>query len=115
MFAVWRFIGEGVLNTLRMVAVAAVFAIVIGVLFSFGRAAASRWIRIPVTVVLEFFRGMPVLLMMLFILLVFATGAVLGGRLRRWLSTTARSSARRCVPASSRCRRGSEKPDCRSG
>lgn len=76
---VWRFIGEATLATLRMAAVAAVFAIVIGVLFSFGRAAETRWIRIPVTVVLEFFRGMPVLLMMLFILLVFATGAYWAG------------------------------------
>jgi glutamate transport system permease protein len=76
---VWRFLGEGVLATLRMFAVAAVFAIIIGILFSFGRAAARQWIRVPVTVILEFFRGMPVLLMMLFILLVFATGAFWAG------------------------------------
>ncbi|MDI2099754.1 amino acid ABC transporter permease [Ruicaihuangia caeni] len=77
--AVWRSIGEGAAATLRMAAVAAVFALIIGVLFSFGRAARSRWVRIPVTIVLEFFRGMPVLLMMLFILLVFATGSYWAG------------------------------------
>lgn len=77
--AVWRAIGGGYLNTLRMAAVAAVFAIVIGVLFSFGRTARQAAIRIPVTVVLEFFRGMPVLLMMLFILLVLSTGAYWAG------------------------------------
>lgn len=76
---VWRFIGEATVATLRMAAVAAVFAIAIGILFSFGRAAESRWVRVPVAVVLEFFRGMPVLLMMLFILLVFATGAYWAG------------------------------------
>lgn len=68
---VWRFIGEGLLATLRMAAVAAVFAIIVGILFSFGRAALTPWVRVPTTVVLEFFRGMPVLLMILFILLVF--------------------------------------------
>ena len=36
-------------------------------------------IRIPSTVILEFFRGMPVLLMMLFILLVFSTGSYAAG------------------------------------
>ena len=73
--ALWRGVGNGVLNTLRMAAVAAVLAVVIGILFSFGRTARTAIVRVPVTVVLEFFRGMPVLLMMLFILLIFGTGA----------------------------------------
>jgi glutamate transport system permease protein len=77
--ALWRGVGEGVLSTLRMAAVGAVLALVIGVLFSFGRTASSALIRVPTTVVLEFFRGMPVLLMMLFILLVFSTGAYWAG------------------------------------
>ncbi|ROS59728.1 amino acid ABC transporter membrane protein 2 (PAAT family) [Frigoribacterium sp. PhB160] len=73
--ALWRAIGRGWLNTLRAAALASVLAVVVGVLFSFLRTARSRWVRVPTTVVLEFFRGMPVLLMMLFILLVFSTGA----------------------------------------
>ncbi|SDL07516.1 amino acid ABC transporter membrane protein 2, PAAT family [Cryobacterium psychrotolerans] len=76
---VWRTLGQGALSTLRMAAVAAVFALVLGVLFSFGRASDTRWIRIPTTIVLEFVRGMPVLLMMLFILLVFSTGSFWAG------------------------------------
>ncbi len=76
---VWRTLGIGALNTLRMAFVAAVFALIIGVLFSFGRSSETRWIRYPTTVVLEFFRGMPVLLMMLFILLVFSTGSFWAG------------------------------------
>lgn len=72
---VWRGIGEGAANTLRAAAVAMVGALLVGVLFAFGRLADSMLIRIPVTIVLEFFRGMPVLLMMLFILLVASTGA----------------------------------------
>jgi glutamate transport system permease protein len=73
--AVWRRFGAALGNTLAMAGVAAVLAVVVGVLFSFLRTARSRWIRVPSSVVLEFLRGMPVLLMMLFILLVFATGA----------------------------------------
>jgi glutamate transport system permease protein len=76
---VWRSIGNGVLSTLRMAGIAAVLAIVIGVLFSFARTASLAVIRIPSTVILEFFRGMPVLLMMLFILLVFSTGSYWAG------------------------------------
>jgi len=76
---VWRSLGQGVLNTLRMAGVAAVMAIIVGVLFSFGRTADHKAIRIPVTIVLEFVRGLPVLLMMFFILLVFATGSYWAG------------------------------------
>lgn len=76
---VWRSIGNGVLGTLRMAGIAALLAIVIGVLFSFARTASLAVIRIPSTVILEFFRGMPVLLMMLFILLVFSTGSYWAG------------------------------------
>lgn len=77
--AVWRSIGTGVLNTLRMAGAGALLAIAIGVLFSFVRASTRWFIRIPSMVVLEFLRGMPVLLMMLFILLVFSTGNYVAG------------------------------------
>ena len=60
-------------GTLAAAGLAAVLAIIIGIAFSFLRTARSRWVRVPTTIVLEFFRGMPVLLMMLFILLAFAT------------------------------------------
>lgn len=77
--AIWRRLAASLLNTLAMAGVAALMAIVVGVLFSFARAARSRFVSIPAAIVLEFFRGMPVLLMMLFILLVFATGAYWAG------------------------------------
>ena len=77
--AFWRAIGRGVLGTLQMAGVAAVLAMIIGILFSFGRTARTAWIRVPTAVLLEFFRGMPVLLMMLFVLLVFASGAYVAG------------------------------------
>jgi glutamate transport system permease protein len=72
---VWEFIiFEGVAGTLRAAIVAAVLAVALGVVLSLMRSARNPWIRIPTAVVIEFFRGMPVLLMMLFILLVFSTG-----------------------------------------
>jgi len=77
--AVWRTLGEALLNTLRMAAVAAVIAVALGVLFSFGRTARSALVRVPTTALLEFFRGMPVLLLMLFVLLVFSTGSYWAG------------------------------------
>ncbi|MET0716455.1 MAG: amino acid ABC transporter permease [Mycetocola sp.] len=72
---VWYRIWLGALATLQAAAVAAVGAVALGIVFSLLRSASTAWIRIPTTVLLEFFRGMPVLLMMLFILLVGSTGA----------------------------------------
>lgn len=76
---VWRSLGRGTLATLQMAGVAAVLAIAFGILLSFMRTARSKWIRVPTAVLLEFLRGMPVLLMMLFVLLVFSTGAFVAG------------------------------------
>ena len=70
----WRRIGIGVLSTLQAAGVAAVLALLIGIAFALLRTSVHAAVRIPTTVVLEFFRGMPVLLMMLFILLVASTG-----------------------------------------
>jgi len=72
--AVWRTIWGGVLGTLRAAGLAAVLAIIIGVILSLLRSSRTRWITVPVAIVLEFLRGVPVLLMMLFILLVLSTG-----------------------------------------
>jgi glutamate transport system permease protein len=75
----WQAFGEAALATLQMAGVAAVLAMAVGIAFSFARTARSAWIRMPTVVILEFFRGMPVLLMMLFILLVFAVGSFWSG------------------------------------
>lgn len=72
---VWGFILEGVVATLQAAAIAAVGAIALGIVLSLTRSSRIAWVRVPTAVVIEFFRGMPVLLMMLFILLVASTGA----------------------------------------
>lgn len=71
----WGAIGRGVIATLQAAAVAAVFALALGVAFSLMRSSNIAWVQIPTGWLIEFLRGMPVLLMMLFILLVASTGA----------------------------------------
>lgn len=68
--AVWSYIGQGVVGTLRAAAVAAIGAILLGILFALLRSSTLTWVSRPVALLQEFFRGMPVLLMMLFILLI---------------------------------------------
>jgi glutamate transport system permease protein len=58
---------------LSAAALAAVIAFPLGLLLCLLRISDVAWIRIPTRVVLEFLRGMPVVLMMFFVLLVFAT------------------------------------------
>lgn len=68
---VWLDLLRALGTTLIAAAIAGTGAILLGMVLALLRLAASRWIRIPTTVVLEILRGLPVLLLMLFILLVF--------------------------------------------
>lgn len=77
--AFWRAILRGLTATLQMAALAAAGAVLVGILLSMMRTARLAVLRWPAIVVIEFFRGMPVLLMMLFVLLVFSTGALVAG------------------------------------
>ena len=72
---VWNLIANGIGATLSAAAVAAVIAFPLGLLLCLMRISDVAWIRIPTRIVLEFLRGMPVVLMMLFVLLVFATSS----------------------------------------
>ncbi len=76
---VWLGFARGTWNTLRMAAVAAALAVVIGILFSLGRTSRHAWIRVPVSVILEIVRGIPVLLMIFFVFLVFINTAYWAG------------------------------------
>lgn len=98
---VWERLFIGLRTTLSIAAVAAVGAIVLGMIFSLLRISERKAVRIPTTIVLEFFRGMPVLLMILFILLLFSleaywsvvwalviyNGAIIGEALRSGLAS----------------------------
>ncbi len=72
---VWKLIGDGLAATLTAAAVAAVIAFPLGLVISLLRISLVPAIRIPIRVVLEFLRGMPVVLMMFFVLLVFGTSS----------------------------------------
>ncbi|MEK0155258.1 ABC transporter permease subunit [Arthrobacter oryzae] len=70
---VWSLLGNGIGATLSAAAVAAVIAFPLGLLLCLLRISDLPAIRIPTRIVLEFLRGMPVVLMMFFVLLVFGT------------------------------------------
>lgn len=73
---VWRsMVVVGLGATLRAAVVAAPLALVLGLLLAMWRTTRIGWLRAPATVVIELFRGLPVLLMMLFALLGFGWDA----------------------------------------
>ncbi|RSN30823.1 amino acid ABC transporter permease [Amycolatopsis sp. WAC 01416] len=61
-----EFILPGLLNTLKAAALSIVIALPIGALLGIGRLSEHKWIRVPVGAVVEFFRAIPVLLLMVF-------------------------------------------------
>ncbi|MFD7815647.1 amino acid ABC transporter permease [Streptomyces sp. NPDC059785] len=58
---------RGLGNTLKAFAAAAVLSLALGALLAAGRLSDHRAVRWPATVVVEFFRAMPVLVMIFFI------------------------------------------------
>ena len=65
--------GTALVNTLRVAAVAMVAATVLGALLAAGRLSDHRWVRVPVTAAIEFFRAVPLLILILFCLLYLPT------------------------------------------
>ena len=61
------YILPGLQHTLEAAAVAMVLSLAFGVIFSVGRLSDHWWLRIPSGVVVEFFRAVPLLLLMFFI------------------------------------------------
>ena len=56
----------GLGKTMKAAALAMVIALPLGALFGIARMSDHRWVRIPVGWIVEFFRAIPVLLLMLF-------------------------------------------------
>ena len=61
------YILPGLRHTLVAAAVAMVLSLAFGILFAVGRLSEHWWLRIPAGVVVEFFRAVPLLLLMFFI------------------------------------------------
>jgi glutamate transport system permease protein len=57
---------RGLGATLRAAGVAALIALTAGTLVAVARMSSARWVRVPAAVGIELFRGLPVLLLMLF-------------------------------------------------
>jgi glutamate transport system permease protein len=58
---------DGLLVTLQMAVTAVLFALVFGVVFGVGKLSDQAWIRWPCWAVVEFFRAVPVLLLMILV------------------------------------------------
>ncbi|MFF4363003.1 amino acid ABC transporter permease [Streptomyces sp. NPDC001604] len=56
----------GLGDTLKAAALSMVIALPLGAFFGIARMSDHRWVRVPAAVVVEFFRSIPVLLLMLF-------------------------------------------------
>jgi glutamate transport system permease protein len=67
----YRRLQDGLQNTLHAAVYAMVLAAVLGVLLAFGRLSRRRLIRLPVIAVIEFFRGVPLLLLIFALFLAF--------------------------------------------
>jgi len=56
-----QFLADGLVATLQVAALGMVLATILGALLAFGRLSDHRWVRIPVTAFIEFFRAVPLL------------------------------------------------------
>lgn len=62
---------QGMLATLKVAVVASVLALIVGVVFALMRLSGSKFVSVPGTIILEFFRGVPVLLLIFAMFLIF--------------------------------------------
>ena len=69
---------DGLLNTLKMAAVAILFALALGVVLGAGKLSDHGWVRRPCWLIVEFFRAVPLLLLIIFIFFSFGIGDGIG-------------------------------------
>ena len=69
---------DGLLKTLQMAFSSILLAVVLGLLLGVGKLSAHSWVRRPAWVAVEFFRAVPVLLLMIFVFLTFGIGGGIG-------------------------------------
>ena len=65
---------DGLLKTLQMAFFSIIFAVVFGLIFGVGKLSDHAWVRWPSWVVVEFFRAVPVLLLMVFVFYLLSIG-----------------------------------------
>ena len=75
--AAWQaYLIPGLLGTLTASVISVVLAGIFGLVFGVGRLSQQRWIRIVCGIVVEFFRAVPVLLMMYFAFNIYSRNGV---------------------------------------
>jgi glutamate transport system permease protein len=67
----WRGIQTGLRNTLKAAVLAIVLAVALGVVLSAGRLSDHAVVRVPAVIVVEFFRAIPVLMLIFFFFLAY--------------------------------------------
>ena len=65
---------SGAVKTLQMAALSVVFSVVVGVFLGLGKLSDHGWLRWPSWLVVEFFRAVPVLLLMVFLFFRYGVG-----------------------------------------
>ena len=65
---------DGLVDTLQMAVLAILFALVLGLVLGVGKLSDHAWLRWPAWLVVEFFRAVPVLLLMIFIFFTYGVG-----------------------------------------
>ena len=65
---------DGLWQTVQMALLSVTFAVVFGLIFGVGKMSDRSWVRWPSWLVVEFFRAVPVLLLMVFIFLTYGIG-----------------------------------------
>jgi len=65
---------DGLLRTLQMAFFSIILAMVLGVLLGIGKLSDHGWVRWPSWLIVEFFRAVPVLLLMTFVFLLLSIG-----------------------------------------
>ncbi|WP_030903797.1 amino acid ABC transporter permease [Streptomyces sp. NRRL F-5126] len=66
------YIWPGLQNTLKAAVLAVVIALPLGAVLGIARLSDHSWVRVPAAIVVEFFRSIPVLVLMIFGLALFA-------------------------------------------
>lgn len=69
-FTTWRFLAEGFLGTIQVAATAGAISLVLGLVLMLGRISSIKWLSLLSRAVIEFFRGVPSLLLIYFFFLV---------------------------------------------
>jgi glutamate transport system permease protein len=69
---------DGLLKTLQMAFFSIIFAVVFGLVFGVGKLSDHAWIRWPCWAVVEFFRAVPLLLLITYIFFAYGVGDGIG-------------------------------------